>query len=164
MSDSLKLLTATEAPRQARAALDEMIRDAPGLARAVLGVPAGEPIAFTERQVLGMARVALVTRAVEVRCTRGCEHSSRFAVLAFGVDCCGGCFRQFSDAERRDDGRCDTCNAVAELEGVEYQLHGGVVLPDGSTEASVLVQANVCGDCLRFLQLVPGSSRAASWN
>lgn len=116
--------------------------------------------------VLRMARILLLTRAMEVRC-RVCnpEHSPRLAILYRGVDCCMGCRFQFADAEERGDGRCDTCNAQAdELKGIKYQLQGDIVLPGGGVEASVLVNARVCPDCLALLESVPGSAQPASWN
>jgi hypothetical protein len=160
MTDTLRLYTAAEAlelaPDERDRALRVILAQAPGAEVDHLGGHEG---------VLRMARLMLCERAVMVRCTRRCEHKTRYAILGYGVDCCSPCRFRFADAKARGDGRCDTCNARAkELEGVKYQLRGNVVLPDGSTQASVQVNARVCGDCLALLESVPGASQAASWN
>jgi hypothetical protein len=160
MTDSLKLYTAAEALELAPDARDDALR--------VILAQAPEAQVDNLRGhegVLRMAGLMLCERAVVVRCTRRCEHKTRYAILFCGVDCCTACRFRFADAKVRDDGRCDTCNAQAEeLTGIKYQLVGNMILPGGRTQASIQVNARVCEDCLRLLESAPAGSQAAAWN
>ena len=150
------LLTPTEALELAPAAVAE------ALAEITARMP-DEPLERIRgpEAELRMARLLLAQRAHE-RCAAPevVITPPRIAILDRGVSCCAGCRFTYADAKARADGRCDTCDAGAEeLRQVRYQLHGGLVLPDGSVQAAVLVVAKVCVACLTLLESAPSSSR-----
>jgi hypothetical protein len=153
MTDALKLYTPTEArelaPHAQVAALEEW--------RAAGG---DEPEMPSEATT---ARLLLLTRALEVRCTRSCDHSPRVAILSRGVDCCMRCRFQFADARARGDERCDTCNALAPLTGVRDRLVGGVVTPVGVMPA-IEIAARVCPECLALLEAERPTAQRGAWN
>jgi hypothetical protein len=155
MDDGLKLYTPTQVREFAPAAHADALR--------TIAEHGGDVEHAASVEVL--ARLMLLLRAREVRCTRGCDHSPRIAILDRGVDCCMRCRFQFADAKARGDGRCDTCNADGEeLQGIRSRLLGGMVLPTGDVQAAVELVARVCPDCLELVEAAAGSSTAASWN
>jgi hypothetical protein len=156
MTGTPKLYTAAQAREEATAAREHFLEDIAAAGGHMERIPDEE----------ATARLLLMGRAVEVRCTV-CDpaHSPRIAILGRGVDCCMPCRFRFADAKWRDDGRCDTCNAEAEeLKGVKYRLLGGIVLPTGGVQPSVEINARVCAECLDLLEPAPAATGAADWN
>ena len=119
-----ELLSYDEAKALAREMLDDAIDSDPDGMRAQLRIASGAPVVVPDYLLRRAARVGMLTRAVEVRCVRECDHFDRprFAWLRFGVLTCRECVKEgvWADVGPRDgaDVDCDICGHTRGAGGV----------------------------------------------
>ncbi len=143
MSDGL--LSYDEAQELAREMMDDAIDSDPDGMRAQLRIASGAPVVVPAGLLRRAARVGMLTRAVEVRCERECDHFDRprYAWLRFGIVTCRECIEEkvWEDLGPREgaDVDCDVCGAPADPSyGLSHQLTG---------ESVVMVLGRVCAGC-----------------
>jgi hypothetical protein len=143
MSD--ELLSYEEAEDLAREMLDELIDEDPDAARSLLLIGSSAPLVIPDGLLRRFARVGMLTRAVEVRCDRECDHFDRprYAWLRFGILTCAECLREgvWADVKPREDANldCDVCGADADpFYDVRHRLVGDQVM---------MVLARTCPGC-----------------
>ena len=92
---SHELLSYEEAEDLAREMLDELIDEDPDAASSLLLIGSSAPLVIPDGLLRRFARVGMLTRAVEVRCDRECDHLTVRGTRGCGcILTCAECLRE----------------------------------------------------------------------